>query len=206
MKKNYLSVFERFVPLEAAQYCLTLYHHYGFEFKIKKSRRTKFGDYRFEPTQQKHVITINNDLNHYAFLITYLHEVAHLLTYKKHKNEVKPHGQEWKNAFKMVSLPVLNTQVFPELLLKKLAHYLRSPKASSCSDPNLHALLKQYDIPDDTCLLKTLKVGDQFLFNNSSYKFLEFKRTRILCLRITSGKKYLISQITSVKKISPSNG
>jgi SprT protein len=206
LKKDYLGVFKRFVPLEAADYCLALYQQHGFEFKIKKSRRTKFGDYRFDPTHQKHVITINNDLNHYAFLITYLHEFAHLITYQKHKNQVNPHGEEWKNTFKMVSLPVLNPQVFPELLLKKFAHYLRSPKASSCSDPNLYALLRQYDHPDDTCLLKTLQVGDQFLFNKTSFQYLELKRTRILCLQINSGRKYLIAQIASVKKISPSDG
>jgi hypothetical protein len=106
----------------------------------------------------------------------------------------------------MVSLPVLNPQVFPELLLKKLAHYLLSPKASSCSDPNLYALLKQYDHPDDTCPLKTLQVGDQFFFNKASYQYLELKRTRVLCLQINSGRKYLIAQIASVKKISPSDG
>ena len=83
MKKDYLAIFKRFVPLEAANYCLALYQQYGFEFKIKKSRRTKFGDYQFEPAQQKLIITINNDLNHYAFLITYLHEVAHLITFEK---------------------------------------------------------------------------------------------------------------------------
>ena len=202
MKKDYLAVFQRFVPLNAAQYCLHLYHQYGFEFKIKKSRKTKYGDYRFESTQQKHVITINNDLNPYAFLITYLHEVAHLMTYQKHKNQVNPHGEEWKNSFKIISLPILNPKVFPDLLLKTLAHYMIKPKASSCSDPNLYTLLKKYDHSNDTCLLQTLQVGNRFLFNGASYQYLQLKRTRVLCLQINSGKKYLISKISSVKKIS----
>lgn len=203
MKKDYLAVFQRFVPLNAAQYCLELYLQHGFEFKIKKSRKTKYGDYKFEPTQEKHIITINNDLNQYAFLITYLHEVAHLITYQKHKNKVTPHGKEWKNTFKIVSLPILNPQVFPDLLLKRLAHYMLNPKASSCSDPNLYTLLKKYDRQNDTCLLQTLQVGDQFLLNGASYQYIQLKRTRVLCLKINSDKKYLISKISSVKKISP---
>lgn len=203
MKKDYLAVFQRFVPLNAAQYCLKLYLQHGFEFKIKKSRKTKYGDYKFEPTQEKHIITINNDLNQYAFLITYLHEVAHLITYQKHKNRVTPHGKEWKNTFKIVSLPILNPQVFPDLLLKRLAHYMLNPKASSCSDPNLYTLLNKYDRRNDTCLLQTLQVGDQFLLNGASYQYIQLKRTRVLCLQINSDKKYLISKISSVKKISP---
>ncbi len=203
MKKDYLAVFQRFVPLNAAQYCLELYLQHGFEFKIKKSRKTKYGDYKFEPTQEKHIITINNDLNQYAFLITYLHEVAHLITYQKHKNKVTPHGKEWKNTFKIVSLPILNPQVFPDPLLKRLAHYMLNPKASSCSDPNLYTLLNKYDRRNDTCLLQTLRVGDQFLLNGASYQYIQLKRTRVLCLQINSDKKYLISKISSVKKISP---
>ena len=203
MKKDYLAVFQRFVPLNAAQYCLKLYLQHGFEFKIKKSRKTKYGDYKFEPTQEKHIITINNDLNQYAFLITYLHEVAHLITYQKHKNRVTPHGKEWKNTFKIVSSPILNPQVFPDLLLKRLAHYMLNPKASSCSDPNLYTLLNKYDRRNDTCLLQTLQVGDQFLLNGASYQYIQLKRTRVLCLQINSDKKYLISKISSVKKISP---
>ena len=72
----------------------------------------------------KKPLYIYNDLNQYAFLITYLHEVAHLITYQKHKNKVAPHGKEWKNDFKIVLLPILNPQVFPDLLLKTLARQI----------------------------------------------------------------------------------
>ena len=189
------------MPESAALYCHQLYEKYGFEFQIKKSIQTKLGDYRFDPVSKKNIITINNDLNPYGFLITYLHEVAHLITHNQFKSSVKPHGIEWKNHFKILAAPVLNNLVFPDLLLRKLAAYLKSPKASSCSDPQLYAVLKQYDAPDDTLLLKDLKAGDVFEFKDNTFTYLELRRTRVLCQQHQDDRKYLITKIASVKKI-----
>jgi len=83
LKDQYFEIFERFLPPGSANYCHDLWRKHGFEFKIKKGRKTKLGDYRYDPRQKKHTITINNDLNSYSFLITYLHEVAHLITLEK---------------------------------------------------------------------------------------------------------------------------
>lgn len=195
---RYLEIFKRFVPEPSAAYCLKLYEHFGFEFKIKKSRQTKLGDYRFTP-DKKHVITINNDLNPYAFLLTYLHEVAHLVTFNEYKNRVSPHGQEWKDAFKKISQPVLNEEIFPRLVLQAIQNYFKDPKASSCSDPILYNVLRKFDHPSDEVSLKSLKIGDKFDFNGRHFQKLEIKRTRSVCKEIKTGRKYLISQIASVK-------
>ena len=117
MADQYYQIFEKFLPKESAQYCYDLWKKHGFEFKIKKSRKTKLGDYRFDPKIGKHIISVNNDLNQYSFLITYLHEVAHLLTFQKYKNKVAPHGEEWKNEFKLVALPVLKPVSYTHLTL-----------------------------------------------------------------------------------------
>ena len=57
-------------------------------------------------------ITINNDLNKYRFLITLIHEMAHLVTFKDMPRS-KPHGKEWKINFQRLMLPFLH----PEILL-----------------------------------------------------------------------------------------
>ncbi|MFT4737811.1 MAG: SprT protein [Cyclobacteriaceae bacterium] len=196
------SVFSRFVPDGAIPYCVRLYEELNFDFRIKKARRTKFGDYRFDPLGNKHSITINNDLNTYAFLITYLHEVAHLVTYNTHKRSVKPHGNEWKENFIKVATPVLNSDVFPPKVLTSLQAYLTNPKASSCSDPHLYQILKAYDHPSEQLLLKDLEPGTSFLFNKKSFEYLEMKRTRVICKDLTSGRKYLINQLAEVKEIT----
>jgi hypothetical protein len=195
------SVFSRFVPDGAIPYCVRLYEELNFDFRIKKARRTKFGDYRFDPLGNKHSITINNDLNSYAFLITYLHEVAHLVTYNTHKRSVKPHGNEWKANFIKVATPVLNSDVFPPKVLTSLQAYLTNPKASSCSDPQLYQILKAYDHPSEQLLLKDLKPGSSFLLNKKPFEYLEMKRTRVICKELTSGRKYLINQLAEVKEI-----
>ncbi len=198
---NYKQVFERFVPLPSVDYCHQLWEKLGFDFKIKRARQTKFGDYRHDFRTSKHTITINNDLNQYAFLVTYLHEVAHLVTFNEYKGRVSPHGIEWKNNFVKVVQPILNERTFPTNVLLALNNYFKNPKASSCSDPILYNVLKRFDKPTGKVLLSSLKIGDHFYFNKKEFKKLESKRTRCVCLEVGSNRKYLISEIADVENI-----
>lgn len=196
-----VDLFNRFVPEKAAPYCAELYDHFGFEFKIKKARQTKLGDFRYDPGTKKHTITINNDLNPFAFLITYVHEVAHLVTFAEHGRKANPHGKEWKKNFKKVANPILSPEIFPEPVLQSLKNYLKNPKAASCSDPVLFQVLKQYDQNNGKTLLKHLSAGEEFIFNSKHYRYLEKRRTRMVCLEKKSSRKYLINQLAEVKKI-----
>jgi len=201
-KESYRNVFERFVPIHAVYYCLDLWWDYKFEFKITKGRQTKLGDYRFHPVKKVHVVSVNNNLNPFAFLITYIHEVAHLVVYNEHKHRVSPHGQEWKNAFKKLMLPMLRADVFPDDILRVLARHMKNPKASSYSDPKLIVTLNRYDKDQSGILLSQLNVNDQFIFNKRLFNKIELRRTRVLCEEIKTGKKYLISQTAKVKLAS----
>ncbi len=198
---NTEEVFKRFVPPHAVEYCTKLIDYFGFEFKIKKSRQTKLGDYRYSPQTKKHTITINNDLNPYAFLVTYLHEVAHLVTFDEHGRKAAPHGTEWKNNFKRVAQPVLNQEVFPNSVFIALQNYFKNPKAASCSDPILYNILRQYDVPTDQIPLSKIEVGQVFDFQGKQFLKLEKKRTRSVCQEVETKKRYLISEIARVKII-----
>lgn len=197
------NVFHRFVPAEAVTYCHKLYEYFGFEFKIKKSRQTKLGDYRYDRKTKKHTITINNDLNPYAFLVTYIHEVAHLVTFDEHGRKASPHGIEWKTSFIKVMKPILNEAVFPENVLLALQNYFKNPKASSCSDPHLYNVLRQFDAPSAFVPLSKIKIGETFTFNEKAYLKLEKKRTRSLCEQVENKRKYLIAEIAPVIKSAP---
>ncbi len=192
-------VFQKFVPTPSIEYCVKLYERLGFEFKIKKARQTKLGDYRFNPKTNRHTITINNDLNPYAFLVTYLHEVGHLIAFKQYGRRILPHGKEWKQAFKEVSEPMLTEEIFHKSVLEALKKYFRNPKASSCSDPVLYQILKQFDEPSSKILLKEIAIGEVFVFNKKVFIKLEKKRTRSVCQEVQTKKKYLISDLAEVE-------
>ena len=193
-----VDVFRQFFPEEAVPYCLHLYESLGFDFHIKKPRKTKFGDFKADEARGIRSISVNNNLNPYAFLITYLHEVAHLLTYQQHGRTVRPHGIEWKRQFEEVSSPVLDEAVFPADILGQVSTYLSNPRASSCSDPVLYRMLKRYDPVSDHVFLSSLRVGQLFLFHGHTYRYLEKKRTRILCERVEDSRRYMINQMAEV--------
>ena len=109
-----------------------------------------------------HQITVNENLNPYAFVITYLHEVAHYKVNTIYKRRKLPHGKEWKTLFKELMLPVLNSHIFPEEVLSNLHNYLQDPKASSCADLDLLKSLRIYDQEEDGVLLSALKQGEIF--------------------------------------------
>ncbi len=195
-------VFERFVPKGAVDYCDELYQNLGFEFKIKKGRLTKLGDYRFIRKTKEHIITINNDLNPFAFLITYLHEVAHLITYNEFKGRVSPHGKEWKQHFTVLAQPMLNQEVFPPPILIALNSYFKNPKASSCSDPHLFKTLRLFDEPSNRITLEETPPGKEFRFNKRIFIKEEKKRTRWICSETASKRKYLIPSIAEVELLN----
>lgn len=190
------------IPDNVIHYCFDLWKDLKFNFKITSSRSTKLGDYRYKGIDNSHTITINNDLNKYSFLITYLHEVAHLLTYSKYRNKVYPHGKEWKNNFKKILTPVLNDLVFPPDILEQLESYMANPKASSCSDHSLAKTLAKYDLPGSYIHLSDVPQGKSFRFNTKVYQMELSKRTRIVCKEVTTGKKYLISAIAKVELLA----
>ncbi|MFY0653253.1 MAG: transcription elongation protein SprT [Cyclobacteriaceae bacterium] len=192
-------LFEKHVPSTAVDYCYQLWLSFDFNLRITKKRNSKLGDYKFDPATTQHSISVNHNLNKYSFLITYIHEVAHLTTKEKYPRKVSPHGREWKNEFRKLMLPILNDKIFPDGLLRALASHMRNPKASSTSDKLLYKALMEYDENNGAILLAELEIGSTFLFNKRIYKKLEKRRTRSLCVEMKSNKKYLVSETASVK-------
>ena len=188
------------IPDAALLYCVELWKKYHFEFKITRKRITKAGDYRYNPSNKSHCISVNNNLNHYAFLITYIHEVAHRVVMNEFGRSVKPHGNEWKNCFRQLMLPLLNPNVFPDDVLRSLSGYMRSPKASSYSDIALTQCLRNYDNAQNgkSKTLNSLLPGQTFHFHKRQFEKEATKRTRVICKELKTGRKYLIPALAIV--------
>ncbi len=191
-------IFEKHLPAPAVNYCHSLWEQLDFQFKVSRSRVSKLGDYRYDPTTNTHTVTVNHDQNKYAFLITYIHEVAHKVVRDLYQSRVKPHGTEWKGQFKKLMLPMLREDIFPMDILGPLARHMKNPKASSVSDSALLAALRRYDEQPKGTFLKEIEVGTKFLFRKKIYRKLESRRTRALCEHLDSGRQYLISESASV--------
>lgn len=184
------------VPSNAVQYCWDVWQEDPFHFIITKSRSSKLGDFRYRMDRKVQQITINHGLNQYQFLITYLHEVAHYRAFKKYGLSIKPHGTEWKGAFQKIMSPMLSDLVFPKDILLPLKRYLINPKASTGTDIFLSREVRKYDLNlSDTPIiyLSDIKPGENFLLRGRQFQKEAARRTRILCLELNTGKKYLIS-------------
>jgi SprT protein len=177
-----------------------------FKLKIKKERSTRLGDYTSPRNGLNHTITINHNLNKYAFLITLVHEVAHLVTYNQHKNSVNPHGKEWKQNFQSLIQPFLNTDIFPVEVFAALRRYMQNPAASSCSDVQLLKTLKLHDENSDTVFLEYLPFNAVFLYNGSRvFQKGERIRKRFKCREVSTGAIYLFDPLAEVELFEPSN-
>ena len=202
MRNKFIRIISRYIPEQSVPYCTNLWDRNRFTLKITRNRTSKLGDYRFIQPENKHVVTVNGSLNRLAFLITLIHEIAHMFIQIHHGRNVKPHGREWKMAFRDLMLPLLNPGVFPDDILRILAKHMRNPKASSQSDPDLAKVLHTYDIVlPEGWYLEDLIAGEQFYFKKRHYKKLKTNRTRAICQDVNSGRKYLIAESVVVTKI-----
>lgn len=173
--------------------------YFQCEFKISKSRASKQGDYRHPFRGAGHKISVNNNLNPYAFLVTTVHEFAHLITWNDHKNKVKPHGEEWKHNFKRMMLPFLEEDIFPADVHHAITSYLMNPSASSCTDLKLSRALKKYDTARDHSRLEELPHDTVFTIKDGrKFKKGEQLRKRFRCVCLDNGNVYLFSPLAEV--------
>jgi hypothetical protein len=127
------------------------------------------------------------------FLVTYIHEVAHLYVFLKHGHRVDPHGDEWKNAFKHLMSPILKNSVFPHEILHLLCDHMANPKASSFADADLTKAFRFFDKnASQFACLSDLPEGSIFQFQHRYFKKGKLKRTRIVCSDIKTKRNYLI--------------
>jgi SprT protein len=192
VKQKMGETLEKHIPKNAVEYCFELWIEQPFSFKISQTRSSCFGNYVFRDGQHK--ITVNHDLHEYAFLITYIHEIAHQRAWlDKGRRKIDPHGEEWKKKFQDLMTPILNSNVFPEKVLVPLSQYMQNPAASSVSFAPLSEALMSFDSIDES-EVSLMEVPDNqwFMFRNNVFQKLEIRRTRVLCLEKTSKRKYTI--------------
>lgn len=189
-----------FVPVGFEKMLADLIFKEPVKFKIVKPRNTKLGDFRAAFNGEKHQITVNGDLNKYSFLITSLHEFAHLITFIEFGRKAKAHGEEWKSNFRKLLIPAIDSKLLPQDIINALVNSLVNMKASSCSDINLSRVLKKYDNKEkDTFLLESLPKESVFYLQGKEFVKGELRRKRYLCMDVKSKRAYLVHALSEVK-------
>jgi hypothetical protein len=196
------SILYKYIPEKAVPVITEWIYRYDFKLRIKKSRASKYGDYRPPVKGQNHQITINYDMNKYAFLITLVHEVAHLTNWNQNRDNVKPHGNEWKEEYKRLMSGFLNHEIFPEDVILALRRYMSNPAASSCSDTNLLRTLKKHDVRQHTILLEELPHESVFMYGQARlFQKGTQVRKRFKCKELKTNRMYLFDPLTEVKSV-----
>ena len=188
-----------YIPEHALENIFELIKANRVHLKIVNERVTRHGDYRKHPDGY-HQITVNASLNKYRFLMTLIHEIAHLVAFEKFGRNIKPHGDEWKLTFQRLMVPYLRPEIFPGQLLPLLARHFRNPKASSDTDATLALALKQFDPANDKNYIFEIPYGSVFRIHNGRiFKKGAQRIKRFECMEVSSGRVYLFNPNAEVE-------
>ncbi len=194
--------FKKFLPAGFEEIVVDLFLASPVRFKIVPPRKTKLGDFSIGHGMEKPQITINGDLNPYSFLITTLHEFAHLHTYQQYGNRVNPHGEEWKANFRKLLIPIIDSGKLPKDIEISLVNSLVSMKASSCTDIKLSRVLKNYDARKEGFeILEQLPKNTIFVLNGRQFIKGNLRRKKFLCEETISKRMFLINSLAEVQPL-----
>lgn len=177
-------------------------HHYRVHLTISKHRKSVLGDYRHSGWGGNHRISVNGNLNKYEFLITLLHELAHLLTYEQFKNKVEPHGKEWKKQYSLLLVDFVQQQVFPADIAGALQKSIISPSATANGETELLLILRKYNAVKKEGHHPITELPEGALFRTDNGKIFRkgaMRRKRYECVEIKTGLRYTFSPVTEVR-------
>lgn len=198
-----LQALAEYLPEGAFELIAPILMEHRVHLTVTQQRKTILGDYRNAISGKNHRISVNGNLNPYAFLITLLHELAHLFTYEKYGHRVYSHGPEWKQEYSAV-LAVFTQKVrLPDDIQTALFSSIQNPAASSCREDALMRVLRKYDKHDSgSQLVESLHQGDYFIMNDGKvFQRGKKLRKRYQCIEIKTGLLYLFSPVCEVIRL-----
>jgi hypothetical protein len=194
-------VLTRYLPPQAVASAVAMWQAYPFHFTVTRKRSSKYGDYRYDPVSKEHTITVNGDLNPFAFLVTYVHEFAHLTTIVRFGTKVSPHGVEWQEEFKQAAIPFLTEAILPPDVLRVWRAHMVKPRASTTADLAMITVLRRYDQHNRAVPLFLLPEQSHFAYNGKVYVKGKTLRTRLYATELPSGKRYLFHKGALVEQV-----
>jgi len=196
-----LQALKSYLPENSFEQVASFLQHHKVHLTITRQRESVLGDYRNAVNGKNHRISVNGNLNKFSFLITLLHELAHLLAFENYGNRILAHGKEWKLVYSSLLKDFINKKIFPPDVESALKESVQNPAASSCAEEGLTRVLRRYDEKKkDAYLLEEIprvvyfKTKDGRVFQKG-----EKLRKRFRCTEKDTGLTYLISPLYEVK-------
>jgi len=194
---------QNYLPPGTYEPVLSYLRQYKVHLTVARERKSVLGDYRHSTHHANHRISVNGNLNPYSFLITLLHELAHLLTFEQFGNHVLSHGREWKAIYVKILDQFLQHQVFPGDIEIELLRSLKNPAATTCAEDGLLRVLRKYDSKEsDNRLVEEIETNKLFRTHDGRVFKKEGKlRKRFKCIEIKTGRVYLFSPVYEVQAV-----
>ena len=204
-KESPLTALSSFLPEGSFEEVAYYLHHYKVHLTITRERQSILGNYRNKVFDKNHRISVNGNLNKYSFLITLLHELAHLLAHEKYGHRIQAHGKQWKEEYGKILSEFIPKKNFPPEIEKLLVQSLKNPAPTTCTEPHLIRALKKYDVKKEGYFfVEELPAGSLFKVNSGAiFKKGERIRKRFKCVEVATKKVYLFSPVYEVMQITP---
>lgn len=211
-KINTRETLSRYFPVEAVDHISQLMTDYRIRLKVNKGRATRLGDFKPAMNGDLNQISVNGDLNIYAFQLVFIHELAHLKVYQEYPEKsmyfrspgrLLPHGKEWKKVYGDLIRLFVGKGYFHPLLHEPLMQYSSRVRASGIASEQVVRVLRLFDgegEKDRFILLEELPEQEVF-FSRSGRQFKKgaLLRKRYRCLCLDNQRTYLFHPMASVR-------
>ncbi|MBN8838020.1 MAG: SprT-like domain-containing protein [Sphingobacteriia bacterium] len=199
-----MQALSHFLPDGSFNHVVQYLHHYKVHLTVTRKRKSVLGDFRNAHWGNNHKISVNGNLNKYEFLITLLHELAHLLTFEQFGNKVDAHGKEWKGLYSRLLIDFVHKKVFPTDIEKALQKSIINPAATANGETELLLVLRKYNLAKKEGYTTVAELPLLALFameDGRVFKKIAKRRKRFECVEIATGHTYAFSPLSEVKMV-----
>jgi hypothetical protein len=178
--------------------------------KVSRGRASRLGDFKPGLSGQAHRITVNGDLNIYAFQLVFLHELAHLLVWENTRGRTPPHGEEWKQAFGALIRDFLGRGLFHPSTRDTLWSYSHKVRATGIACEGVVRELSLFDreaASDPLVFLEEVPLESLFYTRTGRLFRKDQKlRKRFRCHCLDNQRAYLFHPLARVRPAGRAKG
>ncbi len=155
------------------------------EYHFQRKAKLRLGSFRATDRKAGARIFVSKELPPGQMLIVLCHELAHAMVWRENRRRVKPHGIEWQFAYQLTLKIALELYPFADEWKAEALRQIEKPRATYKMLPSdLELELGQQTVA-------SLPDGAIFVYRGNQYKKLNLRKTRFLCARVGSRRRYL---------------